>query len=54
MAIFHKEKVGNRRICYLFGVKFFTYKRGGGNRNVSARDFIAFYARDYFSVCDYC
>lgn len=33
MTIFHKEKVGNRRICYLFGVKFFTYTRGGGNRN---------------------
>ncbi|WP_258864545.1 hypothetical protein [Helicobacter sp. MIT 01-3238] len=30
MWFFKKEKVGRKRICYLFGIKVLSYSRGGG------------------------
>lgn len=30
MRFFKKEKVGRKRICYLFGIKVLSYSRGGG------------------------
>lgn len=31
MKIFSKERIGKRRICYLFGKKIFSYTLGGGD-----------------------
>lgn len=31
MAVFSKEKVGNRRIIRIFGKKILSYTRGGGS-----------------------
>ena len=51
---YYIEKALNPAINLIDGINLNNATNGGGNHNVSARDFITFYTRDYFSICDYC